>query len=626
MPCTLLFLEFPGDSGRFADQLAAPDMTVVALTPHMAHELRELGIAFRYPEDFADWRKQEEAAIGELNDLLLLCADADKMLHDLWPSAKERAFEPFRSAFYELHLFRGSIWTKLYRCRATIDALAPTRVVYPTLPPKANDSDPMSFDERSLYAEVVRHLCVSRAIEHSEIVAPISALDAWKHEPQPAPPSERASSLARLIGGKLRQLIPRGKRRPKGPRVLMVQRLTSSNALQRRADVTFWDEVHRLTGSKQSLERNGLPAAVLETWWIRLRTDPDFRRFFQLGETNWFALAEAGFEHFVKRLVPSAWATLEEAEVVLDSVNPDAAVFGNISAIDVHTIARAALRRGIPVITEPHGPFGHFVNYVCTLFDAMASTHYLVPGEGCIEFNDAYGRYPMVNVVTGSTLIDAARRDRIDRAEGLRSLGLQPDRPTVMVVIQAVLSNWEYGPYSGRDDRRSYESQLRILQCLADFSEIQVLLKGHPAVSRPMTPLVAVGRKILGDRFAHVAGWRLWQMLDMADCFVMDYAVTTIYEALTTEKKIYALKDFYDVFPPAEGPLRNCADFFDDVGSLTAALRRDLSNGVALQPDRRRTQDFMHRYGDPFGDGRAEERVAEAIVTIARGGRGRNSG
>jgi hypothetical protein len=621
MSRTILFLEFPDDSRRFADLLSQPDTTVIALTPHIAHELRQGGIAFRYPERFADWRRQEEDAIGLLEDTLGLCTHADRMLHELWPEARGRGFEPFRSAFYELHLFRGSIWTKLYRCRAVIDALAPSRVIYSTLPRPATNRDPMSLDERSLYAEVLGHLCQSRGIEHREIMAPISALDAWKHGPLPAPPGERTGTLAAWVPARLRRLLPRRGPARSGPRILMVQRLIAWKALDRVADVSFWDEIRSTEEANETVP----PTAILDAWWMRLRSDPAFRQFFRLGEADWFALATNGFEHFVKHVVPDAWATLERADKVFDLVKPDATVFGNLSTIEANTIARAARSRGLPVITEPHGPFGHFVNYVCTLFDAMSSTHYLVPGPGCIEFNEAYGRFPMVNVVTGSTLIDASRRDRIPRAEGLRALGLDPNRPTVMVVIQAILSNWEYGPYSARDDRRSFDSQTAIIECIAEFPAIQVILKGHPGVSRPMTPLVEIGRKIFGKRFAYVANWPFRRMLDMVDCFVMDYAVTTIYEALTTDKKIYALKDFYEVFPPATRSLRDCADFFDDTSSLTAALRADLSSGLALRPDRRRTQDFIRLYGDPFGDGRAEERIVDAIVTIAAAARGSKS-
>src|ERR1700722_334044 len=616
MSPTVLFLEFPGDSRRFAEPLAQPDTAVIALTPHIAHELRQGGIAFRYPEHFADWRQQEEDAIGLLEDTLGLCARADGMLHELWPKAKERGFEPFRCGFYELHLFRGSIWTKLYRCRAVIDELAPTRVIYSTLQRPAPDRDPLSFDERSLYAEVSGHLCQSRGIGHSAITAPISALDDWKHGPLPIPPGERTGPLA-WVPARLRRLLPRRRSARNGPRLLMVQRLTSWKALERVADVSFWDEIR---GTQEANEA-APPPAVLDAWWTRLQSDPAFRQYFRLGETDWFALAAKGLEHFVKHVVPDAWATVGRADTILDLVKPDATIFGNLCTTEGNAIARAARCRGIPVITEPHGPFGHFVNYVCTLFDAMSSTHYLVPGPGCIEFNDAYGRFPMVNVVTGSTLIDASRRDRIPRAEGLRALGLDPDRPTVMVVIQQILSNWEYGPYSTRDDRRSFDSQTAIIECLAEFPAIQVILKGHPGVARPMTPLAEIGRKCLGRRFAYVANWRFRRMLDLVDCFVLDYAVTTIYEALTTDKKIYALKDFYKVFPPAARSLHDAADFFDDIGSLTAALREDLSSGLALRPDRRRTPDFMRLYGDPFGDGRAEERVVDAIVTIAAAAR-----
>ncbi|HLH89463.1 MAG TPA: hypothetical protein VKX28_13505 [Xanthobacteraceae bacterium] len=617
MSHTLLFLEFPGDGGRFADLLTDPETTVIALMPHVAHELRQLGIPFRYPEHFADWRRQEEAGVSMLDDLLHLCTDGDRMLHELWPTAKERGFEPFRSAFYELLLFRGSIWTKLYRCRAVIDVVAPSQVIYSNLPRPAAEPDPMSFDGRSLYASAVRYLCMSRGIRHSEVVAPLSALDRWKHSPQPNPPTERTATFAERILAQLRPLLPSRRPAGTGPRILMVQRLTASKALQRMAHVEFWDEFRTRMPVNGPDEHSAPSAALLDAWWARLRSDPAFRKSFQLDDTDWFPLAEGGLEHFVKHLVPGAWAILEEADAILDAVKPDATVFGNISTIEVHTVARAVRRRDIPVVTEPHGPFGHFVNYVCTLFDAMASTHYLVPGPGCIEFNRDYGRFSMENVVTGSALIDASRRDRIPRTDGLRALGLDPDRPTVMVVIQAILWNWEYGPYSARDDRRSFDSQLEIIECLAGFPDIQVLLKGHPGVSRPASPVIEIGRKKVGERFAYVASWPFRRMLEMVDCFVMDYAVTTIYEALTTGKRIYALKDFYKVYPPAAQPLQECADFFDDVGSLVGTLRSDLATGSAFRPDNRRTNELMRLYGDPFGDGHSEQRIARAIVEIA---------
>jgi uncharacterized protein (DUF169 family) len=51
---------------------------------------------------------------------------------------------------------------------------------------------------------------------------------------------------------------------------------------------------------------------------------------------------------------------------------------------------------------------------------------------------------------------------------------------------------------------------------------------------------------------------------------------------------------------------------------MTKALKADLATGAAFRPDHCRTKQFLTLYGDPYGDGRAAERIVQAIVEIAQ--------
>ena len=608
----VVFLEFPGDPDRFADLLGGEGTTLVALTPHVADELRARGLAFAYPEDFQSWRDEQEEGIALLDELFALCDAADAVIQEDWPEARRLDFRPFRSAYYQLHLLRGSLWMKVYRVRSVLTALTPSRVAAPLLPPGDDGGgDPLSVFGRGFYGEAIRFVCAARGIPCDSRPVPASAPDAWRHRDQ-EPGLPRITLIPRLLH-RLARWRPFAGGRKRAARLLVVQPPERLDLLKRLLEVRLWSEARAVFAAPAE------PAdPAPELWWARLRDHPEVRRQFRLGAIDWFPLAAEALEGFVTRIIPRLWRDCVTAERALETLRPHALFYGNVSASpEVHVLARAARRRGIPVVTEPHGPYGHFVNYVCVLFDSLATSHYLVAGPGDIPYNRDYGRFPMQEVVTGSALIDASRRWQVPRRAGLRALGLDPARPTVLLVIQNVSWNVEYPPYSLRDDRRSADMQLQVLEALVAHPDLQVILKGHPSRLYPQTPLAGIGKRLLGDRFAYISEWPFRRMLEMADFFVLDYAVTTIYEALVGDKPIYLLRDFYKTYPPAEEALQGCARVFDDADALVAALKADLASGAAFRPAAGRDGRFMELYGDPYGDGRAAERVARAVADIA---------
>ena len=607
----VVFLEFPGDTERFADLLAEKEATLVALTPHAAHDLRERGFAFVYPEDFHNWRDEQEDGIALLDELFMLCNAADAVIQGDWPEARQVDFRPFLSAYYQLHQLRGSIWMKVYPIRAVLGALAPSRVAAPLLAGDDGGGDPLSVFGRGLYGETIRLVCAAHGIPCDSRPVPAQVLQSWRHDKrEPALPW--TTLFPRLLHRLARVPSLLGVRRSRA-RLLVVQPPERLDLLKRLLQVRLWGEV------RAGFAATAAPAGPApETWWARLCDHPEVRRCFRLGEIDWFPLTATALEGFVTRIVPRLWQDCVAAERALETLRPHALFYSNVSASpEVHALARAARRRGIPVVTEPHGPYGHFVNYVCVLFDSLATSHYLVAGPGDIPYNRDYGRFPMQEVVTGSALIDASRRWQVPRRAGLRALGLDPARPTALLVIQNVSWNVEYPPYSLRDDRRSADMQLQVLEALVAHPDLQVILKGHPSRLYPQTPLAGIGKRLLGDRFAYISEWPFRRMLEMADFFVLDYAVTTIYEALVSDKPIYLLRDFYKTYPPAEEALQGCARVFDDADALVAALKADLASGAAFRPAAGRDGRFMELYGDPYGDGRAAERVARAVADIA---------
>lgn len=401
------------------------------------------------------------------------------------------------------------------------------------------------------------------------------------------------------------------------PRVLVIQCPLPPELLQQYVRVLTWPSDESEGVPIAEVADGDFPAGEIESAWREMVHENELRAVFHFEGHDWFPLVEERLEQIVTGLVPRGFRAFASAQAAIERLRPDALLFANFYNIELHAIAHAARQRNIPVICEPHGPYGHFVNYVCPLLDAISVTDYLIGGAGVARYHQAYYSLRWRERCTGAAMMDRARAHVINRTVGLRALGLDPQKPVVMFVIQNVCWNREYVPYTERDDRRTWRIEKQILEVLARHANFQIILKGHPATSYPLTPLRAHAQSLFGERFRYVASWPFIDMLDMADVFILGYAVTTIYQALTRSRRVYAINDFYPVVPFHRHLLEGATYYAEDVDSFCTMLDADLATGDAFRPSTKDHHSFLRELADPGGEGTPTTRIARAIHDIA---------
>src|SRR4029077_11253229 len=158
---------------------------------------------------------------------------------------------------------------------------------------------------------------------------------------------------------------------------------------------------------------------------------------------------------------------------------------------------------------------------------------------------------------------------------------------------------------------------VRICEALLSRLDLQVLVKGLIGDTPKNAPLKTWLANSEEKRIVYVNDRSFSEFLDAADLFVVDYPGLTLMECLTRDTALYICNDSYRWIDGATDILREEAVFEHHIEPFCERLRADLTSGAAFR--RRDRKRYMCRYGDPFGDGKAAERIAGAIVEIAQG-------
>lgn len=628
MSRTLLFLEFPEHVEEALAGLPGggdPTSPIIALTPHVAASLRARDVRFAYPEDFFEWRalEQQGDALDGRRDRI--AARIDTLLGERISEFAASGFRPARLATYELTVLLGNVWSKLYRILAVLDALRPDRVTFYG-GPLADRADTLHFPHESLYGHLIAVAGSVRDIATEArplaIAGPFSWADHGATPPFPPLPSTRLAAYGKRIADRARPWLRflRPGDPADLPRVLVLQTPVPLTRFRGKAEVTYWPEDEATPADRPAADPvAGLEASLLAAFEA-LEADAELRGTFVEDGIDWYPVVAARLRHLFSTVTARAFRQYLAAKALVEHDHPEAVVVTNASSQHIHARCLAARQAGLPVICEQHGPSGSYYARYDGVFDMIGTTDYVVCGAKTAEYMERYFPRAATYRFAGSPMMEEAARPGFERAAALRLLGLDPARPAALYMLAPVAWNLDYPPYRLRDDRRSYDLQVRALDALLAHPELQIVLKGHPATDYPVTPLKAYADARAPGRTAYVAAWPFRQMLDMAEFFVLDYPATTLFQVLTRNKPVYGFADFYPFLPECLELLPDWAVLERDPEALLARLAADLASGAAFRRGGRADR-FLDAYVDPFRDGKAEQRLVDIVVEIARGAR-----
>ena len=216
---------------------------------------------------------------------------------------------------------------------------------------------------------------------------------------------------------------------------------------------------------------------------------------------------------------------------------------------------------------------------------------------------------------------DALLNGEVDRAEVIRSLGLNPDEPTILYA-----PSWEAGASLRTNGAETFER-------LAE-QPWNTIVKLHPMSYFPPTELRATGgvdwverlAPFNGDRFRHASRADITPLLAAADVLITDVS-SVAFEAILIDMPVIFIdcSDFFretvgEMYGLSENEARNSLEFncgreagsvVTSLDELVAAINAALADPTVQAAERERV-----RLELIFNPGRAATTAAEALVEL----------
>lgn len=178
----------------------------------------------------------------------------------------------------------------------------------------------------------------------------------------------------------------------------------------------------------------------------------------------------------------------------------------------------------IPVVTYQEGGGAGYLN--CPLFnlDVNLSDYFLVYGKGVSES-------PFIN--RGMSNIVPLGSIRLERIRSKLNNHLSSQVTVYFVLLNIAINTYQHYPYNGGFFSQAYRHQVKIINILKQFKQINVVLKA------------VEGMEFLYESFVKdnisIETLPLSKILNRPSAFILDYPSTTIQECLLTDKPIALL-------------------------------------------------------------------------------------
>lgn len=279
-------------------------------------------------------------------------------------------------------------------------------------------------------------------------------------------------------------------------------------------------------------------------------------------------------------------------------------------------VAHLALQAGKPVYVWQHGGNALWAGWPLMekYCEVQYCSQYISYGVNVTEFYRRYENdYPYFEgpVSVGSTLMDAAMKSF--RAAPEQKQG----RPVVVYATGKYHQNNTTFP-APRSDERLYQAQRTILAFLEEYGrlhpEARVLFKPNNTPGYSDVPFTLHHVEIAGESVS------FRDLLEDASLVVLDAPATTLVEACTTNKPVFALTNRVTFLATALEWMKQRVVTADDPEILVEKMRQFLDSGEygADVNDR----EFVKRYGTHLDDGKSMDRALNLLQqTTMKAGR-----
>ncbi len=359
--------------------------------------------------------------------------------------------------------------------------------------------------------------------------------------------------------------------------------------------------------------------------WEGLQTNSEFRKLFMWGDIDFLPAVEERLRFLVERLTPACLKAYQETSELLRDEGVRVVLSSSVAECTGRSVAEAAHSSKIPVVLWQHGAFENrplsgdgYTDLPVTLYnDILPSDYYFAFGEGVVErYKTVAADYGTQIVPIGSSSLDKLSGEN-HSTKTRKRLGLNTNKKVVLYATSLFFQNtlqlaW-MPPYL---DNRIWQRQRSIIDILGRHNEYNIIVKMHPNPMYREPPLRPYAKDKGFENLIFIRDeYPFTELLPLADIIVLDWPQTTLLQALTTSKPIFAYTGQLAIDEKSLRLLRRRTFCHPDLKSFVDAIGGFLSGGsIDMDLD---NNEFLQRYG--IYKGVSGIRAAAALKNIIQG-------
>lgn len=361
-------------------------------------------------------------------------------------------------------------------------------------------------------------------------------------------------------------------------------------------------------------EATGHKLESLHTTWFDLQENPGLRSFFIVNGIDFYPLVKERLEFLVK---PMSLACLMSTKHVTDFITKKKikAIIGSTFTTCVeHSAAQAAHNSKIPVITWQHGGYGAMeIHPIVNYCDLISSDAHFVFGDGVVEsYLQAAKKYGTKLIAVGSTSLESIDNSKVITKNDTK---LNNSKKILYVTSAYAQNDSNISIFPPPSDIIFWQTQKSIVDVLGRHNDYEVTIKLHPSDNYDVPSLQPYSVDCGYNHFSFIRREESFiDLLQKADIVIIDFPFTTLLQALTTKKPVFAYTGLVHYNATAQRSLSKRAICNRDLHEFLCVLDKYLTENI-YDADLNDTE-FLEKFGITSKEGTAKKRAPHELKRI----------
>lgn len=636
------------------------DLQIVAVTPEVDYLAKYNNCQYVSIEDFYYWDQINKLGEENIDIAEQLCDEVDKVIHSVAHKMPGSDLVSFRALFHPLKGFLDSITMRMVPVEAVFKYIRPRLAVcfpqpeYTITGPGLLDKPPLSLTSRIVPIVAKAKDCRVEWLQDGALKVDVDKTCSYetKHT-QLDNPNYIIADLDNVI-----DLFKQALQKDKSNEAFATDRLLlfANEGLDNFTSkiLTNWTSkretgfanVGTLYSGNIKIDPeiiNSIFSNLGQLLWHNVNQNKVIRQLFKIRQIDRYPLIEPLLYLLIVNELPRLLLNAPLAERNVKKLRKAVVMTGGM--IDVNSlIAKACDKYKTPMVsTHRSGFLGYCWMPFHERYELADADYYICGGPGAAETFEKPS--PMTRwrperkrakpIALGSAWIDemvTEYRKEKSPSENVyqkETADRLQKRKTIMYVMSALLGDNCYIGYIFHPEIWLWRFELELIDFLAKFPDIDVLLKPpisdrYPQISNPVFDWLT--KQDIQNIRVFSKDIALEKIIDLADAFIIDSPSTPLWPLVSTEKPLLAYidKSFFSLVPKAVELLKKRAIFADTKDKFFENLEIFLQS-QEWTLDKPVNDEFLCHYGTYLNDGNSDKRVTEFLFELANGTNYQNS-